>query len=202
MDHRAFLLALRETSIRFAPFLCVVLMTALPTAAAVAAETMQAEEQCPKGAVSDMPDAVRQSSDEQIGTSWFHDKSTTERASENAFYLYVGKKGCDVWLRLRIQYLSDKPLTVTRVQIKADEKTFDLVDPHFKRDSDGKLTWQWYDELVTPDHLLMLFKVTASKSALLRFMSANRTEERTIPDVEKDALKNILGAYHTLGGKL
>jgi hypothetical protein len=196
------MLALRETDIRFAPFLCVVLMTALPAAAAVAADAPQAEEQCPKGAVSEMPDAVRQSSDEQNGTAWFYDRSTTQHANENAFYLYAGKKGCDVWLRLRIQYLSDKPLTVTRVQIKADDKTFDLADPHLKRDSDGKLTWQWYDELVTPDHLLMLFKVTASKSAVLRFIGANRIEERTIPDVEKDGLKNVLGAYHTLGGKL
>jgi hypothetical protein len=99
-------------------------------------------------------------------------------------------------------YQSEKPITITRVQVKADDKASDLAEPRFKRDSNGKLTWQWYDEPVSPDHLLMLFTVTASKNATLRFIGPNRAEERTLSDTEKAALKTVLGAYHTLGGKL
>ena len=98
--------------------------------------------------------------------------------------------------------MSDKPTSVARLQIKADAKTFDLSDPRFKRDSDGKLTWQWLDERVSADHLLMLFTITASKNAALRFGSASRTDERTIGEQEKAALKAVLSTYRALGGQL
>jgi hypothetical protein len=160
------------------------------------------DEQCAKGPVSDIPESIRQTIDEQTGIVWYTDKSTTKRLDEDAFYLYAGKKGCEVWLRLRAQYVSDKPASVARLQIKADAKTFDLSDPHFKRDSDGKLTWQWLDERVSADHLLMLFTITASKNAVLRFGSANRTDERTIGEQEKAALKAVLSTYRALGGQL
>jgi hypothetical protein len=177
-------------------------VTAFCAAATLAADDQQPAERCSEGGALEIPDTIRQSTDEQTGATWYIDKSTPSRHNEDALYLYAGKKGCDVWLRLRIQYLSEKPLTITRVQIKADDKTFDLAEPHFKRDSDGNLTWQWYDEQVTPDHLLMLFKVTGSKNAVVRLVAANRVEERTLAEPEKAALKTMLGAYHTLGGKL
>ena len=145
---------------------------------------------------------MRQSSDEKTGITWYYEKTTTTRFNEDAFYLYAGRKGCDVWLRLRIQYVSDKPIGITRIQVRADDRTFDLAEPRVKHDSDGNLLWEWYDEQVAPDHLLMLFKVMASKSAAVRFAGASRSAERPISDAEKEALKTVLGAYHTLGGKL
>jgi hypothetical protein len=159
-------------------------------------------EPCARGPVTEIPESVRNSTDEQTGITWYRAKSTPDRPNEDALYLYAGKKGCDVWLRLRIQYLSEKPLTVARVQVKADDKTFDLPDPHFKRDTDGKLTWQWIDEQVTADHLLMLFTITASKTAVLRLIGTNRTDERAIIEAEKEAIKTVLSTYHALGGKL
>jgi hypothetical protein len=146
--------------------------------------------------------------DDQMGITWYTDQTTSEDIGGDAFYLYVGKKGCDVWLRLRMQHASEKPLSVTRVQIKADEKTFELSDPHFKHSSKGKLASEWYDEAVTPDHLLMLFKIAASTEAVVRFIGQSRPDDKaitathTINAAQKEALKNILGAYHSLGGKL
>lgn len=166
------------------------------------ADNPPADEQCAKGPVSDIAESIRQSVDDQTGVTRYTDRSTTERLNEDAFYLYAGKKGCDVWLRLRVQYVSEKPTTVARLQIKADGKTFEVNDPRFKRDSDGKLTWQWLDERVSTDHLLMLFTVAASKNAVLRFIGANRTDERTIGEDEKAALKAVLSAYRALGGQL
>lgn len=158
--------------------------------------------ECPKGPLSEIPESIRQTIDEENGTTWYTDKSTTERFNEDAFYLYAGRKSCDVWLRLRVQYVSEKPMTVVRLQIKADGKTFDLTEPRFKRDSDGKLTWQWLDEPVSADHLLMLFTVTASKNAAVRFIGAGRTDERLISGEEKAALKAVLSSYRAVGGQL
>ena len=178
------------------------LATAFLVGAALAADTPPPEDQCAKGPVSEIPDTVRKRTDEQTGITWYSDQSSPERVNEDAFYLYAGKKACDAWLRLRIQYVSEKPLSIARLVIKADDKTFELPDPHFKRDSDGKLNWHWFDEKVTTDHLVMLFTLTAARNAVLRFIGATRSEERTIPQREKDALKSALSVYTALGGKL
>jgi hypothetical protein len=190
-----------EIQIKLYGFLFAVAALAAPVALP-AADTAPAEDQCAKGPVSDIPETVRKRVDEQTGIAWYFDRSTTERLNEDAFYLYAGKKGCDVWLRLRVQYLSDKPMNITRLQVKTDNKTFDFSDAHFKRDSDGKVTWQWFDERVTADHLLMLFTVTASKSAVVRVVGANRAEERAIGEDEKGALKAVLSTYRSLGGQI
>jgi hypothetical protein len=192
---------IRESKIRFLRCVCLA-VSALGAAGALPADDLPSTDQCSPRPAFVTPDSIGQSTDEQTGITWYMDKATTGRLSDDAFYLYAGRKGCDVWLRLRIQYVSEKPLVITRAQVKADDKTFEVAEPRFKRDSNGKLTWQWYDEPVTPDHLLMLFTVTASKNATVRFIGSNRVEERTLSDAEKAALKTVLGAYHTLGGKL
>jgi hypothetical protein len=173
-----------------------------PISALCAADNPPPEDQCTKGPVSDIPETVRKNVDEHSGITWYIDKSTTERLNEDAFYLYAGRKGCDVWLRLRVQYVTDKPLNISRLQINADGKILELAESHFKRDTDGKLTWQWFDERVTVDHLIMLFSVAASKSAILRLIAASRVDERTISEEEKAALKAVLSAYRALGGQL
>jgi hypothetical protein len=190
-----------ETKIKLYRFLVAVatlFILALPSRA----DNPPANEQCAKGPVSEIPESMRWMVDEQTGITWYTDKSTTDHLNQDAFYLYAGKKGCDVWLRLRVQYLSEKPTNVTRLQIKADGKAFELADPHFKRDSDGKLTWQWFDERMSADHLIMLFTITASKSAVLRFVGTSRTDERTVGEEEKAALKAVLSTYRALGGQL
>ncbi len=197
---RRAILRLGEGQIKLYGFLFVA--TLASSAALSAADTPPPEDQCAKGPVSDIPETVRKTIDEQSGITWYTDKSTTERLNEDAFYLYAGKKGCDVWLRLRVQYVSDKPMSITRLQLKTDSKTFDLGEARFKRDSDGKLTWQWFDERVTADHLLMLFTVTASKSAVVRLVGGNRIEERAIGEDEKEALKAVLSTYRALGGQI
>jgi hypothetical protein len=157
---------------------------------------------CAKGPVSNIPESIKQSIDEQEGVTRYIDKSTSARLDEDAFYLYVIRKGCDVWLRVRAQYVSDRSLNIVRLLVKADGKTFELSEPHFQRDSDGKFTWQWMDDRVSVDHLLMLYTISASKSAIVHFVGASRTEERVIGDQEKAALKAMLNTYQALGGQL
>ena len=191
-----------EIEIRFVRFVCLA-VTALAAGCALAAEEpLPAAEPCRSSQAIETPASIRPSTDEKTGITWYYEKTTTTRLNEDAFYLYAGRKGCDVWLRLRIQYVSDKPIGITHIQVRADDRTFDLPEAHVKHDSDGKLLWEWYDEQVGPDHLLMLFKVMASKSAAVRFTGTSRSAERPISDAEKEAVKTVLGAYHTLGGKL
>jgi hypothetical protein len=176
--------------------------TAFVFAAPSGAERTPADESCAKAQVSGIPESIRESVDEQTDITWYTDKSSTPRLDQDAFYLYAGKKRCDVWLRLRIQHVTDKPANITGLQIHADGKTFELNSPLLKRESDGKLTWYWWDERVSADHLLMLYTVTAAKSATVHFVGPNRTDERTIEEQEKIALQALLSTYRALGGQL
>ena len=183
-------------------------MVAMLYVDSLAAAEPTGEDQCPKGAVSELSDSIRMRVDDQTGITWYTDQTTPEDITGDAFYLYVGKKGCDVWLRLRMQHASEKPLSVMRVQIKADEKTFELSEPRFRHSSKGKLAWEWYDEPVTPDYLLMLFKIAASIESVVHYIGQYRPDEKTVTAIhtitapQKEAVKNMLGAYHSLGGKL
>jgi hypothetical protein len=177
-------------------------VTAFVLAAPSGADQTPAEEPCAKGQASDIPESIHQETDEQTAITWYTDKSSSKRIDRDAFYLYAGKKRCEVWLRLRIQFVTDKPTGIRRLQVNADGKTFELNPPQLKRESNGKLTWYWWDERVGADHLLMLFTVSAAKNATVRFVAPNRTDERTIEEQEKLALQAVLSTYRALGGQL
>ena len=99
-----------EAQIRLCRF--IVALTAICTLGQPCAAEPTAA--CAKGPVSDIPESIRQFVDEPDGVTRYIDKSTSDRVNEDAFYLYVIRKGCDVWLRVWAQYLSEKPLNVVR----------------------------------------------------------------------------------------
>jgi hypothetical protein len=137
-----------EIEIRFVRFACLTVAVLCAGCAFAADEPLPAEP-C-SSSQGEMPTSMRPSSDDKTGITWYYERTTTTRFNEDAFYLYAGRKACEVWLRLRIQYVTDKPLGITHIQVRADDRTFDLPEPHVKHDSDGKLLWEWYDEQVGP----------------------------------------------------
>lgn len=140
--------------------------------------------------------------DETAGTSFYRHQSSPVGPGDEAFFLYIGKKACEVWLRIRIQFPGVKPAGNTRIRVKADDKSYEFDAHHLTQSEDGKARGYWYDELVEPDHLVMLFKVAASSRATVRLESAVGFSEHLVSDREKQALTVVLGAYHSLGGKL
>jgi hypothetical protein len=159
-------------------------------------------ENCPRGAVGDIPDTLRAVQSETDGTTFYRHQSSPPGPGEEAFFLYIGKKACEVWLRIRIQFPGNKPSGNLRIRVKADDKAYEFPARHLTQSEDPNTRGYWYDELVDPDHLLMLFKVAASSRASVRLESPNGADEHVVSDREKQALTIVLGAYHSLGGKL
>jgi hypothetical protein len=159
-------------------------------------------ENCPRGAVANIPDSLRAVQDENDATTFYRHQSSPAGPGEEAFFLYIGKKACEVWLRIRIQFPGTRPAGNLRLRIKADDKSYDFPVRHLSQSEDPNTRGYWYDELVDPDHLLMLFKVAASSRAAVRLESAAGADEHVVSDREKQALTVVLGAYHSLGGKL
>jgi hypothetical protein len=165
------------------------------------AET-KAPEKCPRGAVGDIPDSLRAVKDEADGTTFYRHLSSPPGPGEEAFFLSIGKEACEVWLRIRIQFPGTKPSGNLRIRVRADDKSYEFPARRLTQSEDPNARGYWYDELVEPDHLLMLFKVAASARAAVRLESASGAEEHVVSDREKQALTIVLGAYHSLGGKL
>jgi hypothetical protein len=179
--------------------LCTCIAALLP--ATVWPQDTQPEKACPRGAPGDIPDSLRAVKDE-AGATFYRHQSSPLGASEQAFFLYIGKKACEVWLRIRIQFPGDKPSGKIRIHIKADDKAYEFAAPRLTQSDDAGSRGYRYDELVEPEHLLMLFKVAASANATVRLESANGATEHVVSAREKQALTVVLGAYHSLGGKL
>jgi hypothetical protein len=179
---------------------CTTIVAVVPAAAS--AQEPKPPEQCPRGAVGDLPDSLRAVQDEADGTTFYRHQSSPPGPGVEAFFLYIGKKACDVWLRIRIQFPGNKPSGNLRIHIKADDKSYELPARRLTQGEDPNARGHWYDELVEPDHLLMLFKVAASAHAEVRLESASGAEEHLVSDREKQALSIVLGAYHSLGGKV
>ncbi len=180
--------------------LCAGIATLVP--APVWAQDTKTPENCPRGAVGDIPDSLRIVQDETDGTTFYRHQSSPPGPGEEAFFLYIGKRACDVWLRIRIQFPGNKPAGNLRIRIKADDKSYDFPARHLTQSEDPNTRGYWYDELVDADHLLMLFKVAASAHATVRLENASGADEHVVSDREKQALTIVLGAYHSLGGKL
>jgi hypothetical protein len=161
----------------------------------------QPEKACPGGPAGGIPESLRAVKDE-AGATFYRHESSPLGAGEQALFLYIGKKACEVWLRIRIQFPGDKPTGKTRIHIQADDKAYEFAAQRLTQSDDANSRGYWYDELVEPDHLLMLFKVAASDRATVRLESAGGANEHVVSDREKQALTVVLGAYHSLGGKL
>jgi hypothetical protein len=179
--------------------LCACIVALAPNA--LLAQETQPAEACPRGTVGDIPESLRAVKDE-AGATFYRHQSSPLGAGEQAFFLYIGKKACEVWLRIRIQFPGDKPSGNTRIRIQADDKSYEFAARRLTQSEDANSRGYWYDELVEPDHLLMLFKVAASAHATVRLESGNGANEHVVSDREKQALTVVLGAYNSLGGKL
>ena len=100
-------------------------------------------------------------------------------------------------MRIRIQFPGTKPSGNLRIRVKADDKSYEFPARRLTQSEDPNARGYWYDELVEPDHLLMLFKVAASSRAAVRLESASGVEEHVVSDREKQAMTIVLGAYHS-----
>ena len=152
--------------------------------------------------MGDLPDSLRAVQDETDGTTFYRHQSSPPGPGEEAFFLYIGKKACEVWLRIRIQFPGTKPSGNLRIRIKADDKSYEFPARHLTQSEDPNTRGYWYDELVDPDHLADAVQGGGVVARLGTARERNGADEHVVSDREKQALTIVLGAYHSLGGKL
>lgn len=134
--------------------------------------------------------------DKQDKILWYRDASSPEYESAPAFYLYLGKREEDVWMRFRAQYSGDEYIFLNQILIETEESGYAFVPKEqVHRNHGNKLVWEWMDESFTPDLYDMFYDIAHSKRASIRFLGTNSFEEREITEEEKEALQKVLKAY-------
>lgn len=146
---------------------------------------------------------MRKRHDEIQGVTWYQDRSTTQYNNETDFFIYMGKKEGNPWLRFRIQFEGDSWLFIKKYIIKADDRTFTIVPSYgeVKRDHDSRV-WEWYDVNIDKQKYEIVKAIIGSNKTILRCEGDKYYKDRIITPEEKDAMQNVLDAFVALGGNL
>jgi len=143
---------------------------------------------------------LRKNTDEIKGVTWVSHKS--QPVLDNYMSLYFGTKNgsASIYpLRMKFNYYADSWLFVQSVTIKADEQVFNLDKMDFERDNGSGSIWEWSDSAV--EDMAMLNKIIAAKKVVIRYDGRQYYHDFILPEAQKNAMKEIVLAWHRYGGK-
>jgi flagellar biosynthesis GTPase FlhF len=147
------------------------------------------------------------SRDEMEEIDWYEDQSTHEKIytpRSKHIYAYIGKKNDKVWLRFKMVYAAEEWLFVKSVSFKVDGENFKLTYgflDDWERNNSSYSIWEWKDVLVDENIWNLINKIAKSEKAMMRYEGQQYYSDRDISTTEKVALRNILSAYQSMGGK-
>lgn len=164
----------------------------------LAAEARKAEET--RAALARLDKSLKKNTDEIKGITWVSHKSIP--TLDTYMSLYFGLEGENsrvMPLRLKLQYHSDSWLFVQSVTIKADDQTFQLGSLDFERDNGYGGIWEWSDTIA--ENKAMLRKIADAKKVTIRFDGKQYYHDFSLPESQKQAIKEMILAWERYGGK-
>lgn len=138
--------------------------------------------------------------DDVSGCTWYYNPYFTHYNNENLTSLYIGQKGTNIWLRLKMSYEGDDWIFFENAYLSYDGNTrtipFNEYDDK-KSDIGYGRVWEWIDVAVA-DTLLSYLKDMVNGKTLKMRLSGKYTETRTLTENERKALQDVLLAYDVL----
>lgn len=137
--------------------------------------------------------------DDVTGTTWYYNPYFTHYNNRNLCSLYIGKKGHQVWLCLKMSYYGDSWIFFEHAYLSYNGNTYNIPFNEYEdkeSDSDTK-TWEWITILVNDDLLKFLQMAIKSDNIKMR-LSGKYTKTRNLSENEKQGLKDVLLAYDVL----
>lgn len=133
--------------------------------------------------------------DEFEEVTWYYDQSSPKFTNANAIECYIGKDATKVFLRFRVQYLSDDWLFIDNAIFNIDGENFDYIPDKVERDNGGGDIWEWFDEPGEGQALLILSKLANARSAKVKFNGHQYYNIRQISSRQRQAIKHVLQVY-------
>lgn len=144
---------------------------------------------------------MRVEKDKVEGTTWYYDKTTSKYLDANSFYIYLSQATTPPpGVRLHIQYSASDWIFFQTILVKADDQTFKFLAPDPQRHVNEGSVSEWVDVPVDTGHVPMLLAVADAKNVTVRLTGPQFQKDRQLSPNEKRAFRNVLNAYHALGG--
>lgn len=140
--------------------------------------------------------SFKKSEDEFKGNAFYRDPRTPYYANRNFIYPYIGQKGDNYWLRLKLQYASDNWLFINKGILLIDGEQY-TINGSWERDNDSEI-WEWLDMQVGTNERIILDRLANSISAKVRYEGRQYHNDRTITSKEKSIIKKTLEIYDNL----
>ncbi|MEM6806261.1 MAG: hypothetical protein AAF696_32985 [Bacteroidota bacterium] len=128
--------------------------------------------------------------------NWYYDPLTASYTNQESMHLYIGKKKQDYWLRFRVQYAGNFPLSILGYTVFTDKNQYTFSpNGEVKKGQDERKYWEWFDQRYDPQLHEMVEDVLFSKRAELVLIGKGVNHKRLISTKEKIAMRRILRAY-------
>ena len=83
-----------------------------------------------------------------------------------------------------------------------DGNAYELIPDNVETDHSGGKIWEWCDQSIRGDDMLIIKALAVAKSAKIKFVGRQYSEVRTITAKELESIKNVLDLYSAMGGSL
>ncbi len=137
--------------------------------------------------------ALRKKVDKVENIEFYDDYSSPYYLNSNGFFVYMGKNGNAVWLRLKIQYASDDWLFIKSVIVNVDGDVDTLIEKDFERDHDSRI-WEWID-VSAIDYLPRLKQIANSKTTYVKLVGGQYQHSYELSYQQKRAMKNMIEIF-------
>lgn len=141
--------------------------------------------------------------DEVEGITWHYPSSYPQYANSRCFVLpYIGEQSGNYWLRCKVDYAANDWVFFTQIVInidgvKRDTINFDYSDVTRDTVLGGKL-WEAADFAPDNNRIQLLTDIANSQKTVIRFQGSDYYYDFTVPDKDKQGIKDVLAAYEYL----
>lgn len=117
--------------------------------------------------------------------------------SSSTFYIYLGRKGDQYWLRWKGVYLGDDWVFFDNIVINVDgeqhRRSFRRDD--LLHDNAYGNVWEVFDIIPSSSDIELLEKIAESNSAVIRYKGDDYNADRTITAAQKQCIKDVLAVW-------
>lgn len=137
------------------------------------------------------------------GITWISPKNRPKYVNRNGMFCYFSTaQGKVSPIRFQIQYYAEDWLFIKKYQFSIDGNAYELIPDNVETDHSGGKIWEWCDQSIRGDDMLIIKALAVAKSAKIKFVGRQYSEVRTITAKELESIKNVLDLYSAMGGSL
>lgn len=145
--------------------------------------------------------SLAKSFDDVEKIAWYRDKTTPKVPLGKSVFAYIGSKGTQHWLRIKIQYAASDWLFVERALVVVDGNKRGQITGSWDRDHSSGTVWESLDLKVSAENIAVVRAMANAKSVTIRFEGRKHYSDFKVPARDLKAIQNVLAAFDSTGSK-